>query len=62
MGKLAANDQIDRNFMFLKHFDPSELSAPGLYTCLCPLFSNISETAWSVKAKFYLEPPLEGRS
>ena len=26
----------------------------------CQPFSNISETAWPIKAKFYVEPPLEG--
>ena len=32
---------------------------PGLYTCICPLFSNIffSETAWPINAKFHVEPP-----
>ena len=32
--------------------------APGLYTCLWPLLSNIflSETAWSIKTKLYVEP------
>ena len=30
--------------------------------CCCPPFSNIfsSETAWPIKAKFYVEPPWEG--
>ena len=30
--------------------------------CRCPPFSNVfsSETAWSIKAKFYVEPPWEG--
>ena len=34
---------------------------PGLYTCILPLLSNIffSETAWPIKAKFYVEPPWE---
>ena len=38
------------------------LSAPirRLYTCIYPLFSNIlSETAWSINAKFHVEPPWE---
>ena len=37
-------------------------SAMGLYTCISPPFSNIfsTETAWSIKAKFYVEPPWEG--
>ena len=28
----------------------------------CPPFSNVfsSETTWSIKAKFYVEPPLDG--
>ena len=36
--------------------------APGLYTCIGPPFSNIfsTETAWPIKANFYVEPPLEG--
>ena len=36
-------------------------TALGLYTCTCPLFSNIfvSETAWPNKAKFYVKPPRE---
>ena len=35
--------------------------APGLYTCIRPLFSTIfSETAWPIKAKFHVEPPWEG--
>ena len=41
------------------------LSAPvlGLNTCILPPFLNIfsSETAWSVKVKFYVEPPWVGR-
>ena len=30
--------------------------------CRCPPFSNVfsSETAWPIKAKFYVEPPWEG--
>ena len=55
---LAANDRIGRRFMFSKTFDPRRLSAPalGLYTCICPLFSNIfSETAWPIKAKLYMK-------
>ena len=30
--------------------------------CCCPSFSNVfsSETAWPIKAKFYVEPPWEG--
>ena len=29
--------------------------------CCCPPFSNVfSETAWPIKPKFYVEPPLEG--
>ena len=46
-----------------KQFDPRVLSAPapGLYTCICPLFSSLfSETAWPIKAKYYVEPPWEG--
>ena len=47
----------------MKTFDPRGLSvpAPGLYTCIRPPFSNIStETAWPIKAKFYVEHPWEG--
>ena len=38
------------------------LSVPtlGLYTCIWPFFLNIfSQTAWSIKAKFHVEPSLE---
>ena len=37
--------------------------APGLYICIKPLFSNIffSKTAWSINAKFLVEPFWEGR-
>ena len=45
-------------------FDPRGLSAPapGLYTCIYPLFSKIvsSILAWPVKYKFYVEPPWKG--
>ena len=49
----------------MKTFDPRGLSAhaPGLYTCIYPLFSKIvsSITAWPIKYKFYVEPgPWEG--
>ena len=44
-------------------FDPRGLSvpAPGQNTCIPP-FSNIFsiEAAWSIKAKFYVEPLWEG--
>ena len=32
------------------------------HRCRCPPFSNLfsSETAWPIKAKFYVEPPWEG--
>ena len=42
-GKFAANDEINRTFIFLKTFDARGLSAPalGAYTCIRPLFSNI---------------------
>ena len=31
--------------------------------CCCPPFSKVfSETAWQIKAKFYVEPPWEGRT
>ena len=47
----------------MKKIDLRGLSAPipGLYTCILPLFSNIflSETAWSINAKFHVEPPWE---
>ena len=47
----------------MKNIDPRGFSAPapGLYTCTQPLFSNIlfSETAWSIKPKFYVEPSWE---
>ena len=35
--------------------------APGLYTCILPLFSKIffSETAWPINAKFHVEPSWE---
>ena len=59
---------VKLRLMFLKDFDPrggggGRLSTPamGLYTCTCPLFSNIfSETAGPIKAKFHVEPPREG--
>ena len=34
--------------------------APGLYTCIWPLFSNIfSKTAFQSSAKLHVEPPWE---
>ena len=38
------------------------LSVPAseLYTCISPIFSNISETAWPINAKFHAEHLLEG--
>ena len=47
----------------MKKVNPRGLSAsvPGLYTCIKSLLSIIffSETAWPIKAKFYVEPPWE---
>ena len=46
----------------MKMFDLRVLSAPvlWLYTCIKPLFSNISsETAWPINAKYHVEHPLE---
>ena len=51
------------------HFDTSgsivirEVDIAGVAcTCIWPPFSNIfpTETAWPIKAKFYVEPPWEG--
>ena len=45
--------------MILKNFDSRDSSAPtqGQYTCILPSYSNIlsSETAWRIKAKFYVK-------
>ena len=63
-GKLAAKDYIDWIILLMKKIWPQGLSAtaPGLYTCIWPPFSNIfsTETAWPIKAKFYVELPWEG--
>ena len=63
-GKLAAKDYIDWITLLMKNIWPQGLSAPapGLYICIWPPFSNIfsTETAWPIKAKFYVEPPWEG--
>ena len=63
-GKLAAKDYIDWIILLMKRIWPQGLSAPapGLYTCIWPPFSNMfsTETAWPIKAKFYMEPPWEG--
>ena len=44
----------------MKLFDPRGLSAPapGLYTCILPLFSNIflSENGWPINGTFHVEP------
>ena len=46
-----------------KNMTPGGLSspAPGLYFCIWPPFSKISffKTAWPIKAKFYVELPLD---
>ena len=48
----------------LKFFDPWLIVYPfsGVRRCRSSQFSNIfsSETAWPIKAKFYVEPPWEG--
>ena len=63
-GKLAAKYYIDWIILLMKKLDPRGLSAPapGLYTCVWLLFSNVffSQTAWPIIAKFHVEPPWEG--
>ena len=63
-GKLAAKDYIDWIILLMKKIWPQGVvcPCPGLYTCIWPPFSNIfsTETAWPIKAKFYVEPPWEG--
>ena len=55
--KLARNEQMDRRFMFMKIFW-AQVVAPGLYTFILLKYSNIlSETAWPIKAKLYVEHP-----
>ena len=50
--------------MLMKKIDTRGWSvpAPGLYTFVWPLLSNIffSEIARPINAKFYVEPPWEG--
>ena len=61
-GKLAPNDQINLMFMFCcKKCYPrgSSVTAPGLYTGLGPLFSNIIYSETTLEAKLYVDPPLE---
>ena len=55
--KLARNEQMDRRFMLMKTFWAQGLSAPapGLYRCILPKYSNISETAWPIKSRLYVE-------
>ena len=64
MVKLAANDQINEIFVFENSLIRGvSASSPGLYTrtCTCPVFSNIfSESTLPIKAKFHVEPPVEG--
>ena len=56
---------------FLAHLSQRLIGEPIVYPCSgvrrrrcrrCPPFSNVfsSETAWPIKAKFYVEPPWEG--
>ena len=55
---------------FLAHLSQRLIVELIVYTCsgvrrhggCCPPFSNVfsSETAWPIKAKFYVEPPWEG--
>ena len=46
---------MDRRFMFMK--TKYAQGVMGLYTGICPEYSNIfiSETAWPIKAKFHVE-------
>ena len=57
--------------MFLAHLSLRLIGELVVYPCSgvrrCrrrPLFSNVfsSETTWPIKAKFYVEPPWEGRT
>ena len=67
--KLAAYDQNDRRCVFFSLPEPKLtgelIGYPWIRrpSSVCPFtFSNIfsSETAWPIKAKFYVEPPWEG--
>ena len=58
-GNLAANDQIDGRFVFMKTFETQSTPSPELL-----LFSNTfysAETTWPIKAKHYMEPLSERR-
>ena len=57
--KLAANDQINRRFMFLKRIDTRRLSAPAPGYIHDHYFQT-SLKRLRVKAKFYVEPLWEG--
>ena len=54
--------------LFLAHLSQRLIGELIVYPCsgvrrrCCPPFSNVfsSETAWPIKAKFYVEPPCEG--
>ena len=55
--------------MFLAHLGRRLIGELIVYPCSGvrrrrrrgrPPFSNVSETAWPIKAKFYVEPPWEG--
>ena len=58
--KLAANDQINRIFVFLKRDLPQEIVCPcpwAIYMYMTIIFKHL---LWSIKDKFHVEPPWEG--
>ena len=66
----ASSDHFVAHISFLAHLSRRLIGelivypCSGVHRCGRSPFSNIfsSETAWPIKAKFYVEPPWEGRT
>ena len=59
--KLARNEQMDRRFMLMIIFKAQRVvcPCPGAIYMYMTKYSNISKTAWPIKAKLYVEHPQE---